>query len=210
MKYFSLQLDSPSKGIYFPGMAITGTVIATSDKPKDYRAIKVRLLGEANVHWTVNRGSGESDLVYDSHESYIDQTINVWEVQTFGMFTAGEHSFPFSFQLPRGDSIPASYSSSVGNITYKVISEVVKGTTSGTFGKRDETRCVVPITVSNVVDINKPNLLQPYSKEVSTSVCCWCCTSGPILITADLPRTGYCSQQDDIPLEIEIENGSGL
>ena len=39
-------------------------------------------------------------------------------------------------------------------------------------------------------------------------VCCWYCASGPIIVTARMPRTGYFIHQDSIPLEVIIENGS--
>lgn len=48
----------------------------------------------------------------------------------------------------------------------------------------------------------------PRSKEVFKTVCCLWCASGPIIMTVNLPRTGYCVDRDSIPLEVTIDNGS--
>ena len=50
--------------------------------------------------------------------------------------------------------------------------------------------------------------MQPVSKEVQKTVCCLCCASGPIVITARIPRSGFCIGKDKIPLEVSVENGS--
>ena len=68
--------------------------------------------------------------------------------------------------------------------------------------------CESTIQVANVVKINHPNLLRPRSVVMRKTLCCLCCASGPIVITACLPRHGYCVRQDSIPLEISVENGS--
>ena len=40
------------------------------------------------------------------------------------------------------------------------------------------------------------------------TLCCLCCASGPISLTARVPRTGFCVDRDVIPFEVDIENGS--
>ena len=58
MKDFTLQLNDPPNGVYFTGDTVSGTVTAVNDEPKDYKAIQVRIVGAAIVHWSEERGGG--------------------------------------------------------------------------------------------------------------------------------------------------------
>ncbi|XP_011409241.1 PREDICTED: arrestin domain-containing protein 3-like [Amphimedon queenslandica] len=73
--------------------------------------------------------------------------------------------------------------------------------------KRD-TRCEAYINVGSIVPINNPQLQTPKAMEISKTLCCLCCASGPINITATVPRTGFCILKDAIPIEVSVENGS--
>ena len=206
MKDFKLQLNYPPQGVYFTGMTVTGTVLAVSDEPKNYKAIEVKIIGFAHVHWSESHGSGENVRIetYTSHEDYLDTSVCVWDKDTSaggGQFPAGSYLFPFSLQLV-GNNLPASYEGTVGQIKYTIEARVIKSML-----KRD-ILCETTIKVANVVEINHPNLLQPKSMEVEKTLCCLCCASGPIVITTRIPRTGYCVIQDSIPMEVSVENGS--
>ena len=130
--------------------------------------------------------------------------MRVWDKETCGgsSFPVGSHSIPFSLQLV-GNNLPPSYEGTVGRIRYTLTSKIFK---SGSL-KRNKT-CEAVLTIGSVVDINTPSLLQPQSMEVQKTICCLCCTSGPIVITARIPRSGYCAVTDAIPLEVIIENDS--
>ena len=91
----------------------------------------------------------------------------------------------------------------MGNIQYTV---EAKATKEGLL-KRDIVHTSTT-NVINIVDINHPDLLRSKSMKVCKTVCCWCCASGPIIVTACMPHTGYFIHQDSIPLEMIIENGS--
>ena len=220
MKDFRLQLNPSPNGVYLAGTSVTGTVVAVTSKPKDFKTIEVRIVGEATVHWTETRtrthsagpyGGGPyhsqhrttETVTYHSHETYIDTFVRVWDKEACGgsSFPVGSHSFPFSLQLV--GNLPSSYEGTVGRIRYKIICKVVK---SGLL-KRNKT-CEAVLRVASVVDINTPILLQPKAMEVQKTICCLCCASGPIVITARIPRSGYCTVTDAIPLEVVIENGS--
>ena len=202
MKDFRLQLNPPPNGVYFPGMTVSGRAILVTDKPKDYKNIEVKIVGDADVQWTEK--NGESSVTYHSRETYLNTFVRVWDKETCGgsSFPVGSHSFPFSLQLV-GNNLPPSYEGTVGRIRYKIICKVVK---SGLL-KRNKT-CEAVLTVASVVDINSPSLQQPKAMEVQKTICCLCCASGPIVITARIPRSGYCTATDTIPLEVIIENGS--
>lgn len=76
---FKLQLNNPPGNVYFPGMAITGTVLGSTGEPQNFKAIQVRLVGGARVHWTESRGSGDDEhtVHYTATESYLDTFIRV-------------------------------------------------------------------------------------------------------------------------------------
>ena len=199
MRYFQLILNDPPRKVYFPCMNVTGTVFAVNDEPKNYKAIKVKIAGFAQVCLTQNHGT------YTSREDYITTFVNVWDKDISaggGQFPIGSYQFPFSLSLI-GNNLPASYEGSLGQIKYTIEARVVK---DGLL-KRDIV-CKSTIKVENVVKINHPNLLQPQSTEMQKTLYRLCCASGPIVITTCIPRTGYCVGQDSIPMEISVENGS--
>ena len=57
-----------------------------------------------------------------------------------------------------------------------------------------------------IIDINKPKLQLPVSLYVRKNAFFFCCVSGPVIATLDLPKTGFCVGED-IPYHITIENG---
>ena len=207
MKDFQLQLNTPPNGVYFPGMTVTGTVFTVNKIRKDYKAIKVTIVGFAHVYWTESHRSGRHRHTesYISHKEYLNTFVYVWDKNTAGdggKFPAGNYQFPFSLQLV-GNNLPASYEGTVGQIRYTIEARVIQGNP-----KKRDIVSETTINVVNVVEINHPDLLQPRSMELQKMLCCWCCISGPIVITTNIPRTGYCIQGDCIPMDISVENGS--
>ena len=206
MKDFKVQLNNPPQGVYFPGMMVTGMVTAETDVPKDYKQIKVQLVGRADVHWSESRGSGNDrrTVHYTSDEQYLDCFAVLWDKDNAGgiAFPVGIYHFNFSLQLA-APKLPASYQGIYGQIRYTVEARVVK---EGLL-KRDTTaKAVIPLV--NTVTINSPQLMSPVSMEVQKTLCCWCCASGPIVMNARIPRTGFCIKYDSIPIEVSVENGS--
>ena len=216
-KEFRLELTNPPQGVYFPGMAITGTVVCATDEPKSYVQILVTVRGRAHVEWTETesyetRNAGRTTTqthrrTYSSSEEYVSSSAVLWDKRQGGSFPVGNYRFNFSLQLigdpHRGTNIPASYTGSVGSISYSLEARIVKGA----FLKSDN-KAVATLNVGNVVNINGPQLSSPLAMEVRKTLCCLCCASGPIIITARIPRTGFCIGHDSIPVEIAVENGS--
>ena len=212
MKDFKVQLNNPPEGVYFPGMMVTGTVTAETDVPKDYKQIKVQLVGKADVHWVERHhdrraghaGHDRRTVHYRSDEQYIDCAAVLWDKDNAGgsAFPVGIHNYNFSFQLA-GPKLPASFKGTVGQIRYTVEARVVK---QGLL-KRDTTATAI-IPLHNTVTINSPQLMSPVSMKVQKTLCCWCCASGPIVMNVQIPRTGFCIKNDSIPIKVSVENGS--
>ena len=206
MKNLTLQLENPPQGVYFPGMTVYGVVIVENDtEPMAYRAIEVVLNGGAHVHWT-SIDHDDSTINHDGDESYIQSNSVLWDKDrdaAGGMYPVGTYHYQFSFQLV-APKLPPNHKGDIGHISYKVVATIQKEGVP----LKSSPQASVPITVANAVAISHPSLLQPRSKEVQKTLSCLCCASGPIVITATVPRTGYCAGCDSIPLEVTIENGS--
>ena len=92
----------------------------------------------------------------------------------------------------------------MGKIVYEVEAVIVK-TAALKFNKKFS----VELPFSPVVDLNfTPGVLEPKILQDQKTVCCLCCASGPISLTARIPRSGYCIGVDGIPFEVDVENGS--
>ena len=206
MSEFTVDLVVPPQGVYFPGMLVTGAVVCTTQESKDYKQIVIQLVGRANVHWSESSGSGNNRRThhYRSNEEYVSCVAVLWDKASNaqgGKFPVGSYRFNFNLQLP-GHNIPASYTGTVGSITYTLEARIAKS-----FLKQDK-KAITQLNVANVIGINHPELIRPMSKEVRKTLCCLCCASGPIVMTARIPHTGYCIGYDTIPIEVSVENGS--
>ena len=206
-KEFRIELtNEPPHGVYFPGMAVTGTVICTTDGPKDLDQILVTLRGRARVSF----GEGRNSPTYHATEDYVSCSAVLWDKTENGQgerFPVGNHRFDFSFQLKGdncGTNMPYSFTGSTGSISYTLDATIAKKVIQLNFDKK----AVATLNVGNLVKIDRPQLLSPLAMEVHKTLCCLFCASGPIVITARIPRTGFCIGHDSIPVEITVENGS--
>ena len=205
MKDFRLQLDNPPTGIYLAGGTVSGTVIAVNNKePKDYKAIRVRIVGTSNTHWSAQRRRYNKSL--DASETYIRTYVDVWDrnrsIAPGGHLPVGTFHFPFCLQLGNGN-LPASYNGTVGCINYRIEARVIH---DGIF--KCDSYCWAYITVGSIVNINCPDLLQPKALQICKKYSFLYCASGPINITATVQRTGFCILRDSIPVEVAVENRS--
>ena len=97
MKSFTIQLDNPPQGVYFPGMTVSGVVIVENDsEPKAYRKILVALTGEACVYFLIGKAT------YHGSESIIHCHLVLWDKDrdaAGGKYPVGTYHYQFSFPL---------------------------------------------------------------------------------------------------------------
>ena len=192
---------------YYPGSAVTGTLLLDVDEPKSYKEIVIQFCGRSYVHWTESHteGSGDSRRTvthsYSSTEPYVDLVAPLWNSQQSpdGKLPPGQYNWPFSFTVP--PTVPSSFEGSVGNIRYSLVGKIVTGLLK--FNHNVELR----IPVQQLVKITDPRLLQPVRQEVQKRICCLCCASGPIVMTVAVPKTGFCIGEV-LQLHASLENGS--
>lgn len=181
-------------------------MIVTSDAPSQIRYISAIFKGEADVKWRqskTNRSDGElkhEEVDYKGHEDYFEATyFLIGGVSQEFRLPPGEHVYNFSTTLP--PYIPPSFESKDGHIRYTLKVKV--------HGPHDSDHEIGSIfTVLSHVDLNKDlTLKEPASRMGEKTLCCLCCASGPLTLVASVPSTGFVCGQD-IPITVEIENGT--
>ena len=211
VKEFRVVLDPPPQNGYVANSEVTGHVFLVTDEAKSgYKAIEVTLKGYATVCWKETSGTGENRQTntYHSHEDYIANTAVLWSKDSApgGQIAAGSYQFQFSLRFLAGHDqtpLPPSFHGTVGKIVYEVEAVIVKSALK--FNKKFS----VEVPYVPVVDLNfTAEVFEPKILQVQKTVCCLCCASGPISLTARIPRSGFCIGIDAIPFEVDVENGS--
>ena len=209
VKEFRIELTPPPQLGYVVNSDVTGHVLLVTDEAKSgYKAIEITLKGYGNVRWSETHGSGDDRRTetYHSHEVYIANTAVLWSKDTSpgGNLESGSYQFPFSLKFQANGPLPSTFVGPCGKIVYEVEAVIVK-TAALKFNKKFS----VQLPFSPVVDPKlTPEALEPKILQVQKTLCCLCCASGPILLTARIPRTGFCIGIDAIPFEVDLENGS--
>ena len=207
LKLFVINLSGGNL-VYFAGSNIEGSVSLELSEPKTTQGISIVFSGKAYVHWTSQRTTGIGDnrrteIVYhsDTQSIFNDVLIQLWgngrDSQELG---AGRHEFPFKFRLPSDLDLPTSFESDSGYIRYSLLARIQR---SWKF-HHTTTRA---ITVNDIVDINTSQMTTSLSSSSEKTLCCLCCTSGPISLSVKTDRGGYCPGES-IAISSEVENHS--
>ncbi|KAH6939864.1 hypothetical protein HPB50_021910 [Hyalomma asiaticum] len=116
------------------------------------------------------------------------------------VLTEGHHEFNFTFLLP-STGVTTSFEGKYGSIRYWLKAEVEKPWSFNHKTKK-------AFTVISPIDINRNEYLTAVESSVEKTLCCWCCTSGPISLYARTDRKGYCPGES-IAITADFENLSG-
>lgn len=201
---FLIKLEKPSNEAHIG--EVRGTVVLETKKNKKYKSIKVKIRGEATTEWEerVREGEEERTIEYKSSKKYAKKSIVLWKNDDApdNCLEEGDHKFPFT--LPLEGVVPSSYKGQHGSIEYEVTAVIAKSKPG-----KDKKKVRMHVPVHELLDLNSlPDVREPKIKQVEKTLCCLCCASGPISMSARIPRTGFFCGKDRIPLEVEIENGS--
>jgi len=197
---------------YLAGSVIEGNVILELSKPKTMKRLEIVLSGNAHVHWTETNTYGTGDnqttetVRYSATDKFFeDMTVHLWGNESGSEeMAAGEHNFPFHFQLPTDGRLPSSYESGFGTtgyIRYSLKATIVRS------GLKFNYNAKRIINVNEIVDVNKPWLTSPLSKSKEKTFCCLWCASGPLVLSATIDRGAYCPNEW-ISISTEVENHS--
>ena len=210
VKLFVINL-SGSDLVYFTGSSVNGSVLLELSAPKKTKGISILLSGKAYVHWTeenrMGGGMQSGNRTVHYHDTQIifnDMLIQLWGNGRESQLAAGRYEFPFNFQLPSNRVLPMSFESQNGYIRYSLLARIHHSRQSPF--KRDHT-IIRGITVDEIVDINTTQLTAPLLCSNEKTLCCLCCTSGPISLSVITDRGGYCLGES-ISISVEVENHS--
>jgi sporulation-control protein spo0M len=189
--------SDPHQPFYYPGSDVKGAVTVSTDTPKDYDSIGVKLYGRADVQWTVR--DGNRSRTYSNIVIYIKRRYILWskENSPVDKLPRGEHTFPFQYQLPQ--NIPPSFEGTVGRVRYEIRVKVVR---SGLLKANHKASTF--LAVREHADLLRL-CMEPRMYDKSSRVSCLCFNFGSINMTCNVPRTGF-SPGDVIPLGVHIEN----
>ncbi|XP_043920078.1 arrestin domain-containing protein 3-like [Protopterus annectens] len=192
--------------VYFSGEMITGKVILLLNEKTKVKSLSILFRGEARVRWkeTTGSGSDEETKTYSEVVEYFNQKyypigeINDDAVKedTRNLF-AGQHEFPFSFQLPATPLVP-SFKGEHGAVRYYMRAKLHRPW-------RLAMEEVEELIIFQHIDINQPHLLTPVNETKQKTVGCLCCISGLISLSVRIARKAYVTGET-VLIFAEIQN----
>ena len=214
-----LILNLPPQQSFFPGSEVSGVLsFQVTGATERYSNVQISLFGRAHVSWRTEDDEFEQGGYYAATREYVHQHLIVWsrDQAPNGMLYPGSYSFPFQFMIPNqrlpptfGRCLPPYQQQLPPTLRYMRTGSIrygVKGRIS-TPEILNGYLIEAALPFSEVVDTNIRKFRVPARAAVTKTICCWCCASGPITLTAEIPRTGFCIGEA-IPLNVHLENGS--
>lgn len=185
---------------HHPGSDVKGEVVVTLDEPKEYSKLTVKLIGEAEVTWTVVTGVGDerTETEYNNKVKYIKKRDVLWTKESSEL-TAGENSFPFTIKLPK-DAAP-SFKGQHGEVEYKIKAKLTEGKDTKHKAKK------VHVTVAEDGADLMRSCMEPQTFDKDAQVRLLCFNFGTMSMICKLPRTGF-SPGEAIPIDVHVENQS--
>lgn len=193
--------DNPL-GIYHAGQTLSGKVELHLDEAISVNGFYLIISGCAKIEWFENDSEDKRDT-YRGQEKLLQAKVALIAPSSGGVIEipVGTHVYKFSCALPA--HLPTSFEGNYGKIRYTVCAILDRP------WKFNQT-CKVAFTVLKLVDLNRdPMLRQPKRTDVSKTFCCWPCKSRPLLITVEIPASGYVPGQK-IPITITLNNASSV
>lgn len=119
-------IHKKKEGVHKGGQAVTGIVRYAIDKPTEYKAVTLSLLGTGKCSWTECRGNNVYET-FTGLEFYIiihkDLLNKKTETATIDI---GSYEYPFTFQLP--EDLPSSFKNDTCTIAYHIQVKFEKST----------------------------------------------------------------------------------
>ncbi len=160
------------------------------------------------VNWSerVTRKDGRTrkfvTVFYTAEEMYFKEEIILWGSSSKGrsVMARGRSCYEFEYTLP--NDLPSSFVSRFGNVSYSM-----EASLRLPFSRSDAV-CIVPFTVNGILDLNvEPGSDLSYETRKYKSICCFCCTSGPVGFVFNMPRRGFVPGES-IEFTAELNNQS--
>ncbi|XP_072037795.1 arrestin domain-containing protein 3-like isoform X2 [Amphiura filiformis] len=192
LRAFQILFDN-DREVYNSGDVISGQVLVDLEEAKQLRGIYMHFQGRAVVRWSEieSRGKSKVTIYFHSGEQYFDTIITIFGKDRTASedlqytLDAGIHRFPFQFQLPNRP-MPCSFEGTLGYVRFFMRAVIDRPWKFDHVTKRAFTVAGIPY------DLNKiSNPMTPVSAEDEKTVCCLCCATGPISVSASTDKRVY-------------------
>ncbi|CAI2327100.1 unnamed protein product [Caenorhabditis sp. 36 PRJEB53466] len=197
--------------VYSPGEKLAGSVkMIVADEDFKARKVRMEMIGKAYTYWEGNVKNNtkikNGDIARVRHNCadhkgkivYCRFESIVWKSDgTKHEMPAGEHTFPFSFQLPHW--APPSFEGDLGFIRYFIKVEIDRP------WKFDD-KFITCFTVLPKIDLSLiPNSQLPSRKHVCEQIGAVLWKRGAVRVEIRIPKQGFvCGEH--IPVEMKIDN----
>ncbi|XP_018027461.1 arrestin domain-containing protein 2 isoform X2 [Hyalella azteca] len=172
----------PHQEVYFPGQTVQGHVQARASSATWCGAIEFHMIGKAKVKWEDGDDGEGNKKQYKDSEEYFNYKTNLWSPRASEKLSAGNHAWPFNFQLPL--NIPSSFEGTAGYIRYSI---AAKTYISMGFDKKHK----FYISINCPLDLNSSYLAKaPLVIQTTDTSCCLCFSKGPININMRCEHSG--------------------
>ncbi|XP_022048713.2 arrestin domain-containing protein 3-like isoform X1 [Acanthochromis polyacanthus] len=208
IKNLSVSVDRLNeKNTFSSGDQVTGRISFEITKQTKITSITVALAGVAHVHWSTGGGGGRRRRTTRKHHSAKMEYFNYkgvilqenGAVRGTTKLSPGTHVYPFTCQLPQGD-FPSTFHGTSGRILYTLKVDIYR---PWHLSKNFETE----LNFVHHINTNLPDLWAPLSGTNSMTLCCLCCASGPLTMTATVEKKAFIPGET-VKINCNISNGS--
>jgi len=205
---FKIVFPDNKHAVFWSGQHMQGQLVVTLNQGIEIDKIKLKIKGECDIHWTENQtrvnDEGEVETVvveYENEEDYFKVKFPICGEDAHDnrrWLDAGEHTFPFHYQLPR--NIPSSFEGRHGRVRYYAEAKIKRP------GKDKKAKKI--FTVLDTYDLNyEPAAKTAGHAQDSKTLCCLCCKSGPIEADFHMEKMGFVPGEY-MHFDVNLENGS--
>lgn len=216
VKTLGIVFDDEQKSGYCSGEIVSGHVLLELLAATEIKAVVMTARGCAQVCWNegpygtsppisapmVTPSLGfciKEEVEYFSASQTVLESAAGGEDGEWVRLDAGRHEFAFRFELPQRPLVP-SFFGKHGKVLYWVSAALQRPSSPDQSVRRE-----FPVLCH--IDVNSPSLLAPMSSYKDKMINCWVFTSGPVSLSVNIDRTGYCNGEV-IPIYAVIENCS--
>ncbi|KAH8242596.1 hypothetical protein KR032_000433 [Drosophila birchii] len=195
------------QGVYYAGQTISGQVTLSTDKVKEIKAIRLKVRGFAETHWTEsktdsnNKSTSES---YNGFEKYLSSKVYLLGSETSPEISLepGVRTYNFACQIPI--HCPSSFEGTHGRIRYMVDVNIIQSWKYDSLFTR-------PFTVVQVMDMQTYQSVSQVPVQVRSEKTfgVWPFRSSPLSLDLTLPQTGFVPGQT-VPLKVLVGNESRI
>ncbi|XP_017035528.1 arrestin domain-containing protein 2 [Drosophila kikkawai] len=195
------------QGVYYAGQTISGQVTLSTDTVKAIKAIRLKVKGYAETHWTEsktdsnNKSTSES---YNGFEKYLSSTVYLLGSATSSEMSLepGVRTYNFACQIPI--HCPSSFEGTHGRICYTVAVNIFQSWKYDSLFTR-------PFTVVQVMDMQTYQSVSkvPVQARSEKTFGVWPFRSSPLSLELTLPQTGFVPGQT-VPLKVLVGNDSSI